>query len=157
MAKRNVAQGQETHPPTPNELSRSLGKSYRAFLALTTERAGATCEWKRYSKQGPWVIKVSDGDRTLLYALPQAGQFEVTVVLGARASQAAVAGRVRRELREAIRSAKPYVEGRPVRVAVTNKDDLASVEELLAVKLDPELPPAGASPSKVARRRRTSG
>jgi hypothetical protein len=141
--------------PTAEELAGLLGKSKSAFLALTHDRAGAICEWKRYSKKSPWVMKVSEGDRTLLYVTPQANQFEVTVVLGERAAQAALAGRVREGLHAAIRSAKPYVEGRPVRVVVTGKTDLAGVAELVAVKLKPELASTVPQPSKVARRGRT--
>jgi hypothetical protein len=128
---------------TADELAALLGKSHSAFQALSHERAGATCEWKRYSKKAPWVMKVSDGGRTLYYLTPQANQFEVTVVLGERATAAALAGRVRTELHEVIRTARPYVEGRPVRVVVSGMADLAGVAELVAVKLKPE----SASPS----------
>ena len=115
----------EGKPPPADELVRLLGKAKSAFLALTHDRPGATCEWRRYNEKSPWVMKVSEGDRTLFYVTPQANQFEVTVVLGERATRAALAGRVREGLHAAIRSAKPYVEGRPVRVVVAGKADLA--------------------------------
>ena len=147
--------GQDSGAPSADELASILGKSYGAFQALAHDRAGATCEWKRYSKKGPWVVKVSEGERTLFYLTPKADQFEVTVVLGERATEAALAGRVRPELHAAIRSAKLYVEGRPVRVVVASKAELAGVAELVAVKLKPELASTGAPPSKVGRRGRT--
>jgi hypothetical protein len=50
----------------------------------------------------------------------------------------ALSERVRPVLHAAIRSAKPYVEGRPVKVIVTGKRDLVGVEELVAVKLKPQ-------------------
>ena len=140
-----------------DEMVGMLGKSKSAFLALTRDRAGATCEWKRYSKKSPWVMKVSEGDRTLFYVTPQANQFEVTVVLGERAAQAALAGRVREGLHAAIRSAKPYVEGRPVRVVVADKADLGGVAELVAVKLKPELTSTVAQPPKAVRHGRKRG
>ena len=146
----------EGKAPSADELVGLLGKSKSAFLALTHDRAGPTCEWKRYSKKSPWVMKVSEGDRTLFYVTPQANQFEVTVVLGQRAAQAALAGEVREGLHAAIRSAKPYVEGRPVRVVIAGKADLAGVAELVAVKLKPKLTSTVAQPSKVSRRGRTS-
>jgi uncharacterized protein (UPF0218 family) len=83
------------------------------------------------------VLKVSEGGRTLFHLIPQANQFEVTVILGQHATDAALAGRVRPELHATIRSAQPSVEGRQVRIVVTGKEDLAGVEELLAVKLKP--------------------
>lgn len=124
-------------PPTTRELNALLGESYAAFKALTQRGSAVTCEWKRYSKKAPWVLKVSQGDRTLFYATPKVGSFEATVVLGERATEAALNGRVSKKLHSSIRAARTYVEGRPVRVVVTDVSDLASVEQLVAVKLDP--------------------
>ena len=95
------------------------------------------CEWKRYTRKAPWALKVSEHERTLFYVKPGIGEFEVTVVLGERATTAALGGRVRKALHAAIRSARPYVEGRPVRVIVKSEADLTGVEELVAVKLKP--------------------
>jgi hypothetical protein len=79
----------------------------------------------------------------------------VTVVLGQRATVAALAGRVRPELHATIRSARPYVEGRPVRVVVTSKKDLVGVEELVAVKLRPQVPSTAQESSPILQRSRT--
>jgi len=146
--------GDESTPPGAGELARLLGASHAAFLALTRLRTGLTCEWKRYSRTAPWVLKVSRRDRTLLYATPKADAFEATVVLGERATAAALGGRVPKALHASIRAARPYAEGRPVRVLVRRRADLASVEELVAVKLDP----AGndARPPSAGRRGRTT-
>jgi hypothetical protein len=141
----------DSKPPTTRELASLLGASHAAFLALTQRGAAFTSEWKRYSKKAPWVLKLSQGDRTLLYATPMAGVFEATVVLGERAAQAALAGGVSKALHASIRAAKPYVEGRPVRVIVKGEADLAGVEELVAVKLNPTGETTAASS---ARRRR---
>lgn len=137
MAKPKPKPAHDSGAPGDDELVSLLGRAHAAFQALAHDRAGVTCEWKRYSKQGPWALKVSEGQRTLFYLVPQADQFEVTVVLGQRATDAALAGRVRPELHATIRSAKPYAEGRPVKVVVTGEDDLVGVEELVAVKLQP--------------------
>jgi hypothetical protein len=141
-------------PPTARELTTLLGESYAAFRALTKRTAAVTCEWKRYSKKSPWVLKVSQGDRTLFYATPKVEAFEATVVLGERATAAALNGRVSKKLHPFIRSAKTYVEGRPVRIVVRGEADLASVEQLVAVKLDPARnTPAASAPKR--RRGRT--
>ena len=137
MAKAKRGSAHDGEAPSDGELVDLLGRSHAAFQALAHGRAGTTCDWKRYTKKGPWVLKVSEGERTLFYLVPQSNQFEVTVVLGQRATAAALAGRVRPELHATIRSARPYAEGRPVRVLVTSKKDLAGVEELVAVKLRP--------------------
>ena len=144
----------ESKPPSARELAAQLGPSHAAFLAVTQRGAAVTCEWKRYGRKSPWVLKVSQGDRTLFYATPKAGAFEATVVLGERATQAALSGRVSKKLHASIRASKPYVEGRPVRVLVRSQADLEGVEELVAVKLDPA---GDATAASRVRRRRGPG
>lgn len=151
MKKAKADPAGEDRPPSGRDLATLLGRSHAAFLALTQRGSAFTCEWKRYSKKSPWALKVSQGDRTLLYATPMADAFEATVVLGERAAQAALAGRVSNTLHASIRAAKAYVEGRPVRVTVRGKADLAGVEQLVAVKLNPT--GATGAASSVGRRR----
>jgi hypothetical protein len=127
----------DSKPPDARHLVTLLGRSHAAFIALTQRGSGVTTEWRRYSKTAPWTLKVSRGERTLFYATPLPGAFEATVVLGERATEAALSGRVSKSLHASIRAARPYAEGRPVRITVRGKKDLADVEELLAVKLDP--------------------
>lgn len=125
-------------PPTSTELARMLGRARGAFEALTTRTPRTKREWKHYTKNSPWVLRVSEADRPLCYVNPAPGSFEVTVLLGPRAAAAALGGRVSESLRGAIREARVYAEGRPVHVLVRNKRDLAGVNQLIDVKLHPE-------------------
>ena len=151
MTKAKADPANHDKPPSARELTSLLGRSHNAFVALTQRGAAVTREWRRYSKKSPWVLKVNQGDRTLFYAAPKAGAFEATVVLGERATEAALAGRVSKRLHPAIQAATPYAEGRPVRVVVREEADVVGVEQLLAVKLNP----AGdaTQPASAARRR----
>ena len=136
--KAKIATAVEARPPASSELRKILGGSHAAYEVLKSMHEGSTCEWKRYGKNAPWALKVSRGERTLFYVKPAAGSFEVTVVLGARATEAALAGRVSKSLHASIRSARAYAEGRPVRLVVRSEADLVVVEQLVAVKLEPE-------------------
>jgi hypothetical protein len=127
-------------PPSPAALAEILGRAHDAFQALAKAGAGTTSEWRRYSAQSPWVLKVSQGERTLLYLEPMPAAVCATVVLGKRATDAALGGAVSEDLHDAIRSARAYAEGRPVRVIVKRLADVKGVEQLLAVKLNPEAP-----------------
>jgi hypothetical protein len=112
-----------------------LGDAYPAFQALVHRDGKGTAEWRRYTKHSPWVLKVSEGKRTLFYVQPEPGCLRVTVLLGGRAVDAALAGQVSKRLHASIRKAKAYPEGRPVCVVIRRPSDLAKVEELVAVKL----------------------
>jgi hypothetical protein len=120
-------------PPSDAELRSVLGEIYPAFQALVS-RVG-TGEWRRYSKSSPWVLKVTQGERSMFYARPESGRLLVTVLLGGRAVEAALAGQVSKRLHESIRKAKVYPEGRPVDVLIKRPSDLAKVEQLIAVKI----------------------
>ena len=113
-----------------------LGEAYHAFQALVSHGGKAVAEWRRYSTKTPWVLKVSEGKRSLFYARPDSGTLKVTVLLGGKAVDAALAGRVSKGLHASIRAAKVFPEGRPVSVRITRPSDLRKVEELIAVKLE---------------------
>jgi hypothetical protein len=80
-------------------------------------------------------MKVSEGKRALFYARPESRHLVVTVLLGPRAVEAALAGRVSKRLHASIKEAKVYPEGRPVSVVIRKASDVAKVEQLIAVKL----------------------
>jgi uncharacterized protein DUF3788 len=132
---RQVTTPDTSRPPSEREMAAALGDARPAFRALV-RRDGAIGEWRRYSKQSPWVLRVSMGKRTLFYARPDSGTVKVTVLLGGRAVEAALAGRVSKRLHASIRNARAFPEGRPVSVRIKTAKDVAKVEELIAVKLE---------------------
>lgn len=154
MAKRGKTAAEETTgPPSDAEMAALLGDAWLPFQALVRRDGKGTSEWRRYSRNSPWVLKVSQRTRTLFYAQPGARGLKVTVVLGPRAVQAALAGQVSTVLHAAITGAKVYPEGRPVSVVVKKPSDLAKVEELVAVKLEP-LTPGTSKPAKTTKARK---
>jgi hypothetical protein len=149
MAK-GVADPVETpsEPPDEKELAKVLGPA-QALLDALTSVPGRIVEWRRYSKRSPWVLRVSQGGKPVIYLQPEDGALKATVLLGARAAESALAGRVATRFHDAIRTAKVYPEGRPVEVRVKRTSDVAGVEALVAVKLAPD----GDRRSKRAARR----
>jgi len=146
VPRAKVATAVAPPPPTQSEMAEVLGDAYPAFETLVGRAGPGAAEWRRYTKNSPWVLKVSQGKRSLFYARPDSGHLRVTVLLGGRAVDAALAGRVSKRLHDSIRKAKVYPEGRPVSVVVKRPSDLAKVEELIAVKLE-----ATARPSQVGQ------
>jgi hypothetical protein len=113
------------------EMRALLGDLYPRFRELLAEAEAA--EW-RQSRNSSWLLKVSERKRSLFYASPEMSHLRITVLLGERAVEAALAGRVSKALQESIRSAKAFPEGRPVTILVKRPSDLAAVEQLIAVK-----------------------
>ena len=154
-SKASVPTAVAPHPPTESEMAAVLGDAYPAFQALVSGAGPGAAEWRRYTKSSPWVLKVSQGKRSLFYARPDSGHLRVTVLLGGRAVDAALAGRVSNRLHAAIRQAKVYPEGRPVSLLVRRPADVAKVEELIAVKLEatkgPRTPKTGPRAGRTKR------
>jgi hypothetical protein len=136
--KRADAPESPAEPPSESELAALLGPACAALEKLVAGGKARTAEWRRYTKRSPWVLRVSEGKKPVIYVLPEQGALRATVLLGPRAVDAALAGRVAARLHEAIRTAKVYPEGRPVPVRVKRASDAALVEQLVAVKLKPE-------------------
>lgn len=135
VQKAKVPMAVAPHPPTKSEVAAVLGDAYPAFQALVDRAGAGAAEWRRYTRNSPWVLKVSQGKRSLFYARPDSGHLTITVLLGGRAVEAALSGLVSTRLHDSIRKAKVYPEGRPVSVVIRRPSDIAKVEELIAAKL----------------------
>ena len=134
MVTSKVPTAVPAHPPSESELKKVLGDAYSAFQGLVRRAGPGAAEWRRYTKNSPWVLKVTERKRSVFYARLDGEHLNVTVLLGSRAVEAALAGQVSKRLQESIRKAKPYPEGRPVSVVIKKASDLGRVEELIAAK-----------------------
>lgn len=76
--------------------------------------------------------------RTLLYLLPEKASVTVAIVLGERACGLAMASTLSDAVKKALSEARPYAEGRGIRVPVKTTRDLATIRKLVAIKLTPK-------------------
>ena len=141
MAKKTKNRPQDASAaPTDADLAAMLGPAQAALEALVAGVPGRIAEWRKYTAKSPWILRVSQGKKPILYVQPEPLALKTTVLLGRRAVEAALAGRVAKRLHRAIERARVYPEGRPVEVRVTGVADIERVEQLVAVKLRPEAP-----------------
>jgi hypothetical protein len=125
-------------PPGGAELERRLAGAFEAFERLRSIRPGATSEWRRYSRAGPWTLKIVLAKRTLWYLTPTDEGLHVSMVFGVKATDAVLAADDLPEfVKTALREARPYAEGRGIRLPVAGIADVALLERLLAIKLAP--------------------
>ena len=57
------------------------------------------------------------------------------MVFGERACEAVYSSNVSEDIKHALREARPYVEGRGIRIDVRTDSDLGDIRALLAIKL----------------------
>ena len=103
---------------------------------ITDAYPNVTGEWKHYGKAAGWSYILKSKKRTLIYFIPNNGFFRVRVVLGEMAASCAEGAGLPDEIKEAIRAATPYVEGRSVDIDISRGEQLGPVRELVKIKFE---------------------
>ena len=98
---------------------------------------GINGEWKHYGKTAGWTYKLLSNKRNLLFFTPQNGSFRIRFVFGEKAC-----GRIEAddnlsdEIKEAMRKATPYAEGRSIDIDVDRHEQLDTIKRLLKIKYE---------------------
>ena len=74
----------------------------------------ATGEWKHYGKSSGWVFKLLSKKRNLLFFIPKKDCFRLRFGIGEKAMPCIEAADLPDEIKEAVRIATPYTEGRSI-------------------------------------------
>jgi len=94
-----------------------------------------TGEWKHYGKAAGWTYKLISKKRNLLFFVPRTNCFRVRIVLGEKAcAKAETDSELPHEIKEAIRAATPYAEGRSIDIDVNRREQLETIKRLLKIK-----------------------
>ena len=126
-------------PPTERALAENLGKTHELWDEIAAyvrnEHGSATPEWKFPGAKYGWSFRVKDAKRNLIYMTPDDGFFRVAFALGDKAVAAVEASSLPEPIKEQLRAATRYVEGRGLRLEVRGKRDVAAVKKLVDIKL----------------------
>ncbi len=129
----------KSREPDDGTLADVLGRSkglWDAVLAcLAQEYPGVQNEWGFTGPKYGWSLRPKHNKRTILYLIPQKGSFLAGFVLGERAVAAAEESTLPAHILEAIRSARPYAEGRGIRFEVRRRDEIDIIRELIRIKM----------------------
>ncbi|MFA6168005.1 MAG: DUF3788 family protein [Gemmatimonadaceae bacterium] len=127
----------------------ALGHAYGTWAGIVRVVEGLASpldiEWKPSKIAFGHVCLLRHKKRTLLYLLPEKASITVAIVLGERAYGLAMASTLSAAVKSSLTEARPYAEGRGIRVAVKGTRDLATIRKLVAIKLTPATPTARAS------------
>jgi len=123
--------------PVEADLQPVLGEVWevwKGFLDFLQERyQPVALEWK-LMKSG-WTLLPKQKMRTICYLFPAKNEFTAAFVLGEKAVEAARKSQLPRSVLDEIENARPYVEGRGIQVRVVDQQNLATLEELVRLKL----------------------
>jgi hypothetical protein len=126
--------------PSDRELAIELGPSKALWDQLLTKLAKEcdirSHEWKSYSREAGWSLKVKREQRTILYLSPSRGSFMASFALGDKAIQAARQSTLPQRVVRIIDEAKRYAEGTALRIHVSRAEDIEVIKKLAKAKLE---------------------
>lgn len=124
--------------PDRHTLIESLGQLaslWDSVIGLTRARSAQMAPvWHFAWPKIGWSLRLVEGARILVYLTPGDQQFQIGLVLGAKAVAAARQAGISPAAHQVLDSAPRYAEGLGVRVVVTEAQDIAAFSEILEIK-----------------------
>lgn len=125
--------------PGEADLEKALGATCKFWKELETYThkayPGATGAWHYSGDKYGWSFRISDKKRVLVYLLPRDAFFKVALVFGQKATDEVLAGDIPDVIKNELKGAKAYAEGRGIRIDVKSKAMVAPIKKLIAVKI----------------------
>ena len=130
-----------TNPPDEKTLARTLGGTKVLWDELIrhveTEHAPVTHRWTASKTSALGFLRLVQKKRTILYLLPREGCFLTAFVFGEKATAAVRDSDVPAAVVTMLNAARPYAEGRGIRLETRTARDLATIKKLAAIKMAP--------------------
>jgi hypothetical protein len=125
--------------PSEKMMSESLCKSYKYYLkikhGLETEYGVLIEEWKFYGQKSGWILKFLRKKRNLFFLNPQENFFNVSFVFGDKAVLAIDQNVFPQTIKNELKEARKYAEGRGLTIKVTSYTDVENILKLVRIKL----------------------
>lgn len=129
----------KSHPPQPAEVAAELGKSATLWTELigviSKEHSPISEKWHHPGAKWGWSLRLVRKERIVVYLIPQKRSFLAAIVLGQKAFEAAVKSDIPADVIAMLQAAKPYVEGRGIRLPIQRKEDVRTIAKLAAMKM----------------------
>ena len=127
--------------PSVKELLSILGAKRATWEELADfilESYGVRGEMLFAGKKSGWAMRFKRSGKALATLYPAANSLRVQVVLNPAAAEAALASKVGKRIKDMIRAAHPYHDGRWLFIEVKNEKDVLDIERLLLTKSKPK-------------------
>ncbi len=124
--------------PGEHDLAAALGETYAHWCFLrdhvTGSISGTTGEWNFPGMKYGWNYRIKDKRRAVIYLLPRDKYFLAAMVFGPKATNEILAGDIAHSIREELRNARPYAEGRGIRIEIRDGKLLPDILKLITIK-----------------------
>ena len=130
-----------THAPAAREVEDVLGAAWGPWSDLHARIAEAYVplepRWTCYAKAYGWSLQLRHKKRGVIYLTPQAGRFRAGLLLSPAACTEALDLPLGKTVKDVIREAPTYPEGRAIRLVVTTARHVEDVMRLVALRMRP--------------------
>ena len=125
--------------PTDAMLASALGETKELLDSIChfieTKFGDFHSEWKYYGSKSGWSLKLFHKKRNVVFAGPEAGYFSLAFAIGEKAFKEIMDSELSDSIKQQLSAAKAYVEGRPLRLEIRNKEDLEPLWQIINIKL----------------------
>lgn len=125
--------------PTKNDLEIALGFTYNIWQHLSDftkkKYPDAIEEWNFSSEKFGWSFRLKDKKRVLVYLLPRVQYFKVAFVFGDKATDTILESTIAVSIKNEIKAAKKYAEGRGIRIDIKDQTLVPDIETLIMIKV----------------------
>jgi len=125
--------------PDYKMLSEALGDFHKAWLEIRdyvyTLYPKAMEEWYFPGLKYGWSYRIKDKKRAIIYLLPRDKFFITAFVFGEKAVNDTLGSDISNEIKEIIKSARVYAEGRGFRIEIKTGAIVEDIKKLVAIKL----------------------
>jgi len=125
--------------PNDEILIETIGQTYKYYESLKKHLLqkydNIKEEWKYYGKKYGWQLKIFQKKRNLLFIIPSQSYFTVVLIFGDRAVEKIQDSEIEDELKEKIKAAKKYMEGRGISIEIKDDVYLEDLKKLIEIKL----------------------
>lgn len=93
-------------------------------------------EWRFYGKNYGWQLKTLRKKRNLFFIIPYDGYFTQGFVFGDKTVSAIEASDLPNDIKETLRNAKKYAEGRGFSIDVRSSEKIEIIKKLIEIKIN---------------------
>lgn len=126
--------------PNTKALEEVLGESseyWNDFRKHIEEKFGPlTDDWKFYNQKSGWILKVLKKKRNLFFMLPVENSLKITFVFGDRAVSVVEKSDLPEEIKNSLKEARKYMEGRGLQIEVKDLEDVMNINKLVEIKIN---------------------
>ena len=92
-------------------------------------------DWKYYGQKTGWLLKVLRKKRNLFFCIPLKGSFRIAFVFGEKAVCAFESSDLPEAIKQELKNARKYAEGRGLRIDVKSAKDVKNIQKLVQIKV----------------------